>query len=194
MSKPYLSGGLGGARAAAPATRTIHRQYRVLNGQWTINKDLRSLVVLAALAEGKPDTDQGRRDPENSREEAERFGGLPARAERVTPEMPGPNATAGQVVDGVDEDTESSEPGERDENVHCTDVSREFRSALQRDWIRTGPREEARGEGDQPEQTEQYRDAGNDFSVDPAGLRPRVDLVERGEVVANDTGNNLYQL
>lgn len=38
MSSSRLSGGLGGARAAAPATRTIHRQYRVLNVGWTINK------------------------------------------------------------------------------------------------------------------------------------------------------------
>lgn len=57
---------------------------------------------------------------------------------------------------------------------------------------RTWPREKARGERDQPEQTEQYRDTGNDFGVDPAALGPRIDVFERGEVVADDTGNDLY--
>lgn len=67
------------------------------------------------------------------------------------------------------------------------------RSAVWICWKRTWPREEPRGERNQPEQAKQYRDTGNDFGVDPAGLGPWVDLIEGGEVVADDTGNNLYQ-
>lgn len=79
---------------------------------------LRAVFVLPALAESEPNADEGRHDPDDGGQEAERFGGLPARTERVTPEVPRPNASAGQVVDSVDEDTESSEPGEGDEDVH----------------------------------------------------------------------------
>ena len=59
--------------------------------------------------------------------------------------------------------------------------------------VHTGPGEEARREWDQPDQTQQYRNAGNDLGVDPAGLGPRINLGERGEIVADDAGDNLYQ-
>lgn len=65
------------------------------------------------------------------------------------------------------------------------------RKAVRVNCGRTWPREKARRERDQPEQAEEYRDAGNDFGVDPAGLGPWVDVIERGEVVADDTGDDL---
>lgn len=75
-------------------------------------------ISLTALAEGKPDTNKSRDKPDNSRQKGESLGSLPARTKRVASKMPGPDAAAGQLVDGVDENTKGSEPAEGDENVH----------------------------------------------------------------------------
>lgn len=74
--------------------------------------------MLLTIAESEPNANKGRHDPDNSRQKAERLSGLPARTERVTPEVPGPDAAARHVIDSVDEDAKSSEPGEGDEDVH----------------------------------------------------------------------------
>lgn len=62
--------------------------------------------------------DNSRSKPDNSRKEAESLGCLPSATCLVPSKVPRPDAAAGQVADGVDKDTESSEPSKRNENVH----------------------------------------------------------------------------
>lgn len=58
--------------------------------------------------------------PDNSRDEAERFSGLPATASIVAVETtPVPDTAAAQLVNGVDKDTECGKPCKGDDDVNC---------------------------------------------------------------------------
>jgi hypothetical protein len=59
----------------------------------------------------------GRHKPDNGRQEAESLGRLPASADSITTKAPGPDAAAWQVVNSVDQDTESSKPGKGNQNI-----------------------------------------------------------------------------
>lgn len=58
---------------------------------------------------------------------------------------------------------------------------------------RTRPREETGREWDQPDKSQQYGQACNDLGVDPASLWPGVNLTEGGEIVADDTSDDLIR-
>lgn len=56
----------------------------------------------------------------------------------------------------------------------------------------TREQEEAKRAGNQPEQSQQNRDTGHDFGVDPSGLRPGVDGVQFVEVMSDNTSDDLH--
>lgn len=67
-----------------------------------------------------------------------------------------------------------------------------YHSALQSKESRhTWPREEARRERYQPYQTEQYGQAGNDFSIDPPCLWPCINIRELMQIVADNARDDL---
>lgn len=68
--------------------------------------------------ESEPKTHKRRGKPDNSRDEAERFSGLPATASIVAVETtPVPDTAAAQLVNGVDKDTECGKPCKGDDDV-----------------------------------------------------------------------------
>lgn len=77
------------------------------------------ISTFLSCGSGNPITyHDSRSKPDNSRKEAEGLSRLPSATRLVPPKVPGPDAATGQVADGVDKDTESSEPSKRNENVH----------------------------------------------------------------------------
>lgn len=126
----------------------------------------------AVLAESEPDAHNAGDEPDKGGNESKSLSSLPATTGVTTQKaVPVPNASAVELVNGVDEDTEGGEPGEGEDNVN---------------W----EQEEAERAGNQPEQGQQYGYASDDFGVDPSRLRPGIDVVELVEVVTDDTGND----
>lgn len=107
----------------------IWRHY--LDSRTTPAAAANSIGGVLANAEGEPDPHDSGSKPDNSRKKAESLSCLPSATRLVPSKVPGPDAAAGQAADGVDEDTEGSEPSKRNEYVHR-------------------PGEESRRERDQP--------------------------------------------
>ena len=89
---------------------------------------------LASLTEREPDAHRGTDKPETGADESEGLSGAPLVAEAAVRDAAPveSRALAAGVVDGVDEQAEGREPGEREEDVE-------------------GPVEETAGEGEEPE-------------------------------------------
>lgn len=147
------------------------------------------MLGVATVAAGEPDANKGRRKPEDGRQEGEGLSGSPAVAgAAVGDPTPVKGAGATGAAGEVDEQTEGGEPAERHEDVD-------------------GPGDEAAAEGDQPDETQQHGQAGDDEGVDEASMRPDVvvsvcDVQDRGsglhvvgrgivaDVVSDDAGHH----
>jgi hypothetical protein len=121
----------------------------------------------------EPNTDDGAEKPANGANKAEGLTGSPSIAHSaMCDSTPAKCATAAAILtQSVDEETEGGEPGGREDKVH---------------W----PVDEAACKGEKPNQAEEDRDAGDDFSVDEAFLRPCVGFVGGIEVGADDACDN----
>lgn len=129
--------------------------------------------VGGSAATDPEEPDKGGCEPDDGRQEAEGNVCLVATA-RITAgaDVAPVKDGAAAITDEIDEQTKGDEPEDAEEDVH-------------------GPVDEAAGEGEQPDQGEQQRQAGHDDGVDEAAIVPgrRVGGVEVGAGNTSDDGS-----
>ncbi len=97
---------------------------------------------------------EGAGEPEHGRQEGEGDSGLPPLTRALLGNIaPSPDATAPEGTDEVHEQTEGNHP--QDEQDQVDDVV-----------------DHGGGEGNEPDQGEEHGEAGHDFGIDKALLRP----------------------
>lgn len=112
------------------------------------------MLRIATIPPSEPNAHQRRHKPEDSGQEGKRLRSSPAVAGTAAGNpTPVECARIAGVAGEVDEQTEGGEPAERHKDVD-------------------GPGHEAAGEGDQPYQSQQKGQAGDDEGVDEAGMWP----------------------
>jgi len=119
-----------------------------------------------------PETKGSADKPEDGREEREGDISLPFLASAASSNItPIKDRAAIQWANKLDHETECNEPGNRQQQVD-------------------GPVDEGPGEGEQPEESKQYRERGDNFGVDEAAFGPVVIALARyaAEVFACETG------
>lgn len=111
-------------------------------------------------------TQDGRHQPANGRQERKRLVGLPRAAVAAAEAQVAPvKRVAAAAAEVVDEQAEDGKPGDGEEEVG-------------------GPVDEGAREGQQPKQGEEQREAGDDLSIYEAAERPGGAVVLDMKVVA----------
>jgi hypothetical protein len=150
----------------------IFRLVRVLRCRFS-NRSCSSSRSFVLLTSNEPDSDQSRDEPETSTDERECLSGPPASTEAAVTNLMEVEGWAVTIVfDPVDEDAKDCEPGEGYQDIDGPDV-------------------EGASSWDEPNQSEQDGDAGDDDRVDVASQWP-VDITGIVvEVVTDDACNDL---